>query len=222
MSDRILVLDNDRALREDICTTLRREGYVCDPASGAQGLATLQSGQYGVVLTDFESAAATRFELIDAAERLRPAVAIIVIASHPSMLDAIGSLRHGVCDYVIQPIDTAELLSAVARALKFSQRRRRLEEIGGQLGVLAREMRVPPTAHNGASAALVSGTEELELSPRERTVAEAIADGTRVEKLAAALNISERTVRNHLQACFRKLGVHSQIELAARLRRRTD
>jgi DNA-binding NarL/FixJ family response regulator len=41
-----------------------------------------------------------------------------------------------------------------------------------------------------------------------------------VEALAAMLNISERTVRNHLQSCFRKLGVHSQVELGARLRRR--
>lgn len=56
-----------------------------------------------------------------------------------------------------------------------------------------------------------------QLSPREREILEAVAGGQRVGNIARAFSISPYTVRNHLKAIFRKLGVHSQVELLARL-----
>lgn len=56
------------------------------------------------------------------------------------------------------------------------------------------------------------------LSHREREVATEIARGTRIPILARRLELSERTVRNHLHAAFRKLGVHSQADLVLLLK----
>jgi DNA-binding NarL/FixJ family response regulator len=55
------------------------------------------------------------------------------------------------------------------------------------------------------------------LSPREREILEAVASGQRVRTIARVFTISPFTVRNHLKAIFRKLGVHSQVELLAQL-----
>jgi DNA-binding NarL/FixJ family response regulator len=59
------------------------------------------------------------------------------------------------------------------------------------------------------------------LSPREREILEAVASGQRVRTIARVFTISPFTVRNHLKAIFRKLGVHSQVELLAQLHGRS-
>lgn len=59
-----------------------------------------------------------------------------------------------------------------------------------------------------------------QLSPREREILEAVAAGQRVSSIARGFSISPYTVRNHLKAIFRKLGVHSQVELLAQLHAR--
>jgi DNA-binding CsgD family transcriptional regulator len=57
------------------------------------------------------------------------------------------------------------------------------------------------------------------LSDREWEVAQRIGRGDRVRQVAAELGITVNTVRNHLKAVFRKLGVGSQLELVERLRK---
>jgi DNA-binding NarL/FixJ family response regulator len=87
----------------------------------------------------------------------------------------------------------------------------------------------------GARDAATSGTHAIELprgaaqpgqplSVREQEVCDYLRAGHRVSDVAARLYISPHTVRKHAQAVFRKLGVHSQIELMrhyAPRRRRT-
>jgi len=51
------------------------------------------------------------------------------------------------------------------------------------------------------------------LSAREVEIVKHIASGVSVNTTARELGISPHTVRNHLKACFRKAGVHTQIEL---------
>lgn len=54
------------------------------------------------------------------------------------------------------------------------------------------------------------------LSPREREILNELLAGRRVNDVASRLDISRHTVRNHLKAIYRKLGVHSQVELIGR------
>ena len=57
-----------------------------------------------------------------------------------------------------------------------------------------------------------------ELSRRQLDILRRLVQGERVPSIAADLYLSQSTVRNHLVAVYRKLGVHSQPELLARLR----
>ena len=57
-----------------------------------------------------------------------------------------------------------------------------------------------------------------EVSPRELEIVGRLVTGDRVPTIAAALFISQSTVRNHLSSVFRKLGVNSQQELISLLR----
>ena len=55
------------------------------------------------------------------------------------------------------------------------------------------------------------------LTPRERDILSALASGQHVKDIAQDLDISTHTARNHMKAILRKLAVHSQIELLAKL-----
>ncbi|MCB5196782.1 response regulator transcription factor [Deefgea salmonis] len=57
----------------------------------------------------------------------------------------------------------------------------------------------------------------LVLSDREREVAHAAARGQSNKEIARALNITERTVKAHLSACFEKLGVSDRVQLTLRV-----
>lgn len=59
------------------------------------------------------------------------------------------------------------------------------------------------------------------LSPRERQIADLVAQGYSNTNIAARLELSNNTVGVHLKHVYRKLGVHSRVELAAALRRVT-
>jgi DNA-binding NarL/FixJ family response regulator len=55
------------------------------------------------------------------------------------------------------------------------------------------------------------------LSPREREVAGLVADGRTNREIAARLFLSEKTIETVLSRVFRKLGVRSRVEVAARI-----
>ena len=72
----------------------------------------------------------------------------------------------------------------------------------------------------GGAAASPGGAEEwaAALTARERDVCELVAAGSTNREVAAALFLSPRTVEHHLRSAYRKLGIRSRTELAARAR----
>ena len=67
-----------------------------------------------------------------------------------------------------------------------------------------------------ATAATAAGSSD-ELSERERSIAELVAEGRSNKQVAAALFLSGKTVENNLSRIYAKLGVRSRTELARRL-----
>ena len=66
-----------------------------------------------------------------------------------------------------------------------------------------------------------AGAEDASLSGRQMEILRLTADGLTPEEIAARLGISAVTVRNHLQGCIRKLGVHSKTQaVSAAIRKR--
>jgi DNA-binding NarL/FixJ family response regulator len=77
-----------------------------------------------------------------------------------------------------------------------------LEEVVELLRYASRERKQDYEAHQAIE----------KLTPREREVLQALAEGLESEKIAERLNISLRTERNHMANILAKLGVHSQLQ----------
>ena len=75
-----------------------------------------------------------------------------------------------------------------------------------------------PTPDRGKEPGLTPVSRVNELTARETEIVSRLAGGQRPTVIAVHCHISVHTVRNHLKSIYRKLDVHSQLELVSKLR----
>ena len=112
---------------------------------------------------------------------------------------------HGFCDAELQP----ELLIKAAHAVCHGEIWVPRQLITQLIGELARESSTGTSKLSGAGAESVA-----HLTPRELQVAQMVHLGGNNKVIARELDISERTVKAHLSAIFRKLDVENRLHLA--------
>ena len=208
---RLLLVDDEESFRTSVALLLRREGYVCDVAATAdEAIERLSDTAYDLLITDLRMPGGHDQELFRAAGGTLP---VIVVTAYPTLATAIEAVRSAVVDYLVKPFAFEELLRAVRRALETRKAARMLDSLrnvlgdGGTIAQIARRASVSANGHPTDS-----------LTPREREIVGALSAGQRVGAIAERLGVSEHTVRNHLKAVYRKLDVHSQVELLSRWR----
>jgi two-component system nitrate/nitrite response regulator NarL len=211
---RILLADDEDTFRSSVAVLLRREGYVCDVAGTTEEASeALAKGPYDLLISDLRLPGNTELELFHGVASSGAIVPVIVVTAFPSVATAVAAMRCAVVDYLVKPLDFDDLLRAVRRALEARRAARMLESLREALadgGTIARIARRAAGGTNGSAADA--------LTPREREIVSALSTGQRVGAIAARLGVSEHTVRNHLKAVYRKLDVHSQVELLSRWR----
>jgi len=211
---RLLLADDEETFRSSIAVLLRREGFLCDVASTAdEAIDRLGEAQYDLLITDLRMPGNMDLELLKAAAAANAVLPVIVVTAYPSVPTAIEAVRCAVVDYLVKPFDFDQLLGSVRKALKASRTAHMLESLrnvlgdGGTIAQIARRAAAPTNGHSADT-----------LTPREREIVSALSMGQRVGAIAERLHVSEHTVRNHLKAVYRKLDVHSQVELLSRWR----
>ena len=70
------------------------------------------------------------------------------------------------------------------------------------------------------AAPLRGGDDEISLTPRQAQVLHLLARGCSTQQMAGELGVAEDTVRNHVRAVLRRLGVHSRLEAVIQAHRR--
>jgi DNA-binding NarL/FixJ family response regulator len=242
---RILMADDEDTFLRATATLFQRANYHCDCATDADGvLAAVERESYDVLVADINMAGNRNLELLREIRDRFADLPVILVTGYPSLGTAIEALRLGAVDYILKPVDFPELRQRVDDA---AERVRILRSIGEHLGQLGgcidrlQSMRpdLAPTvskskhieasrsdAPTGRPAEATQGAAfddvSERLSPREREILNAVAAGQRVASIAQTLHISPHTVRNHLKAIFRKVGVHSQVELLGHLHARAS
>ncbi|MEU7695360.1 response regulator transcription factor [Microbispora hainanensis] len=165
---------------------------------------------------DFEVVAqvSTAGEVVPAALRVEPDVALLDIEMPGgSGLDVAADLRDALPECVVVIVTTFGRPGYLRRALDagargFVVKDRPVGELAQAIRrVLAGEIVVDPAL---ATAALSAGPNPL--TPREREVLAAAADGSAAADISRRLYLSESTVRNHLSACITKTGTRNRME----------
>ncbi|MDQ3997913.1 MAG: sigma-54 dependent transcriptional regulator [Gemmatimonadota bacterium] len=116
-SIRLLIVEDERSLRDGLTITLRTEGYAVTAASsGAQALEALKSSTFDIVLTDLHLTPVSGIEVVRAALRARRDTIVVVITGNPSVTGSIEALRAGAWDYLPKPFSATHLQILLGRA----------------------------------------------------------------------------------------------------------
>lgn len=116
---RILVVDDDRLIREMTRDALEEEGFRVDlGSSGADALALIQrNAPYNVVVTDLSMPEMDGLELTERIKAANPGLDVIVLTGHVSLESALQALRLGAADYLRKPVEGPEIVYCVKRTI---------------------------------------------------------------------------------------------------------
>jgi len=117
---RILVVDDDAAIRRALLAELTAAGYeVLEAGDGAEGFRTFVEAEPELVLTDLAMPVADGFDLVRRV-REQGETPVIVLSVRGGDADKIRALDLGADDYVVKPFSVAELLARVRAQLRRS------------------------------------------------------------------------------------------------------
>ncbi len=126
MFDRILIVDDDDALRESLTLVLGSEGHsVLAAADGREALRIVEDHSVDVILCDLRMPGLDGFELIPQLARQLPGIPIILMSAHGTDDLAVEAIQHGAYDYLAKPFQPSELRLTLLKAHEREQLRRR-------------------------------------------------------------------------------------------------
>jgi len=131
---RVLIVDDDEAHAEALSDALEIDGATATIAtSGEAGIAQLSEATYDAVLTDLVMPDRSGIEVLQAAVRLQPDAAVLLVTGHESVRTAVDAMRNGAADYLAKPVDIAELRARLSRAVEAVRLRRTNTELQRQI-----------------------------------------------------------------------------------------
>ena len=115
----LLIVDDERSMRELLEYMLSKEGYNIDLAeNGKKAVEMLKATDYDLVLTDIKLGDLTGLDVLRAAKQKNPNNVVIMISAFASTETAVEAMNDGAYDYVPKPFDNDELKETIANALE--------------------------------------------------------------------------------------------------------
>ena len=113
----ILIIDDERSIRNVLKDILNNEGYKTEEASdGEEGLKKFSATTFDAVLCDIKMPKIDGLEFLQKATIINPDVPIIVISGHGNIETAVDAVKKGAFDYISKPPDLNRLLITIRNA----------------------------------------------------------------------------------------------------------
>lgn len=113
---KILVIDDERAIRNTLKEILEFEGYEVDTADdGDRGLDKAQKGHYDLIYCDIKMPGKDGIEVLSTYEGGSP---MVMISGHGNIETAVEAIKHGAFDFIEKPLDLNRLLVTTKNALE--------------------------------------------------------------------------------------------------------
>ncbi len=129
---RLLVIDDEKNIREGLAEYLRQEGYdvVC-AENGDEGWKRFSEGDIDLVITDLRMPGIDGEKLMRRIVEQSPGFPVIILTGHGSVESAVTAMRDGAWDFLTKPVDMDHLSLKIKRALETRElvfKHRRMEE----------------------------------------------------------------------------------------------
>jgi len=201
---RVLIIDDHALFRVGLQGLLEQRGIeVADAvASGIEGIQRARELEPDIILLDLRMPDMGGLEVLQKLREQESSIPVVMLTTSNEETDLIKSLRSGAQGYLLKDMEPDELVSA-------------LRDIENGKNVVAQDL-------TDALARMVQGDSNVadeegpfsELTPREMEILCLLAEGQSNKLIARNLGISDGTVKLHVKAILRKLGIHSRVEAA--------
>jgi two-component system, NarL family, nitrate/nitrite response regulator NarL len=205
---RVLLIDDHALVRKGIEELLQSRGVqvVAAVSSGEEGVRRARELSADIILLDIKMPGMTGIETLRQLRASGVDTPVVMLTMSREDADLSAALLGGAQGYLLKDIEPEELVPALEAALHGDKVVARemvgtLARLVGGEGGPGREARRPAAPF-------------AELTPREVDILECIADGMSNKMIARALEITDGTVKLHVKAILRKLGMRSRVEAA--------
>lgn len=203
---RVLLIDDHALFRAGLQGLLEQRNIevIAAVGSGADGLRLAQELAPDVVLLDLRMPELGGLEVLRHLREANPHVPVVMLTTSSDEQDLVESLRLGARGYLLKDMEPDNLVSTLRDIVEGKT------IVTPELtGILAK------VVQQGEPAAGEERTKPFdELTPREREILCHVSEGQSNKVIARKLGISDGTVKLHVKAILRKLGVHSRVEAA--------
>jgi two-component system nitrate/nitrite response regulator NarL len=203
---RVLLIDDHALFRAGLTGLLERRNIEVAAAvgDGEEGLRLAQELKPDVVLLDLRMPDMNGLEVLRRLQESAAAVPVVMLTTSDEEQDLVESLRLGAKGYLLKDMAPDELVSTL-RGI-----------VSGKIIVTPQLTSVlAKVVQQGESAGIDKLAKPFaDLTPREREILCQLSEGRSNKMIARKLGISDGTVKLHVKAILRKLGVHSRVEAA--------
>jgi nitrogen regulation protein NR(I) len=180
---RVLIIDDDDALRKSFQKLLSEEGYTTDSAaSGEDGIQKIKKRTPDLVILDMRLPGINGLETFQAIHAMDPKLPVIIMTAFGTTHHAIEAIKLGAFDYVLKPFEIPGMLGIIRQALEAGRFMRSPVDMNGVPGEISREAII------GRSRSMQDVYKAIgRVSPTEATVLIRGESGTGKELVARAV-----------------------------------
>jgi two-component system, NarL family, response regulator DegU len=204
---KVLIADDHRVVREGLSAILRENSdleVVGEARDGQEAVEKARELQPDVILMDVSMPRMNGVEATRAIKRETPHIGIVALTMYDEEKYIFDLVRAGATGYLLKDSDSAQIISAIRSISKGESliHPSVASKILAEFSLLSEGKGKKParTGHD--------------LTEREITVLRLVADGKTNKEIANDLDLSEKTVKNHVRNIFHKLQVYDRTQAA--------
>ncbi|MBN2635615.1 MAG: sigma-54-dependent Fis family transcriptional regulator [Prolixibacteraceae bacterium] len=115
---RILVIDDERSIRNTLKDILEYEKYEVDLAEdGTKGIEKVKTSEYDIVLCDIKMPGLDGIDVLEQLSEIAPDTPVVMISGHGNIDTAVESIKKGAFDFIEKPLDLNRLLITIRNAM---------------------------------------------------------------------------------------------------------
>lgn len=216
---KLVLVDDEPGLREAVQAYLEDSGFTVHVASNAkQGLELVQQKQPDLVITDVMMPQVDGYQFL---KQLREdprykALPVVFLTARGMTSDRIQGYQAGCDAYISKPFDPDELVAIVGNLLNRREATKTISVEGETPDIteLASQIAEIKTLLTGRTGIAQSPSPiKVDLTPREQSVLDLVAQGLMNKEIARRLETSVRNVEKYVSRLFSKTGTNSRTEL---------
>lgn len=202
MSIKVMLVDDHILMREGIRQLLEFDGsieVIAEAGDGEECLQKLKECKPDVLLLDINMPKKNGIEVLEEIKEKNIHVKVLILTVHSEVEYLIKAVDIGVDGYILKDSESAELKKAINTVLS---------------GESYIQPKLIPILNNKLFARDMDKEKIASLTSRELEVLIQVANGMFNKEIATNLNISERTVKNHISNIFKKIDVSDRTQAA--------